>query len=118
YVIVENARVLQTVNLLAMGSYEEVGMLLWLSHAGLRDEYEVSCYELDTLVMIARHVEGVLGGRMMGAGFGGCTVNLAYSEAVEALSRAIEQEYPLRTGRQARIDMCRAAGGPGNAWAM
>jgi len=118
YVIAENARVLQTVNLLAMGSYEEVGMLLWLSHAGLRDEYEVSCYELDTLVMIARHVEGVLGGRMMGGGFGGCTVNLAYSEAIEALSRAVEQEYPLRTGRQARIDICRAAGGPGNAWVM
>ncbi|HAE84201.1 MAG TPA: galactokinase, partial [Ktedonobacter sp.] len=40
------------------------------------------CYELDTLVIIARHVEGVLGGRMMGGGFGGCTVNLAYSEAI------------------------------------
>lgn len=117
YVIAENARVLQTVNLLATGSFAEIGMLLWLSHAGLRDEYEVSCYELDTLVTIARHVEGVLGARMMGGGFGGCTVNLAYSEAIEALHLAVEQEYPLRTGRQARIDICRAAGGPGNTWA-
>ena len=118
YVIAENARVLRTVELLATNSYEEIGKLLWLSHAGLRDEYEVSCSELDTLVTIAGHVEGVLGARMMGGGFGGCTINLALSEAIEALSQAVEQDYTPRTGKQARIDICRAAGGPGNAWMM
>ncbi|HEY6410610.1 MAG TPA: galactokinase, partial [Ktedonobacteraceae bacterium] len=60
YVIAENARVLQTVKLLETASFAEIGQLLWLSHAGLRDQYEVSCDELDTLVMIAKQVEGVL----------------------------------------------------------
>lgn len=117
YVIAENARVLQTVELLETGSFEEIGKLLWLSHAGLRDEYEVSCFELDVLVTIAEEVEGVLGARMLGGGFGGCTINLVYSEAVESLRQAVEWEYPRRSGRQASIDICRAAGGPGNAWA-
>jgi galactokinase len=116
YVIAENARVLQTVKLLETGSYGEIGKLLWLSHAGLRDEYEVSCDELDVLVMIAEQVEGVLGARMLGGGFGGCTINLVNSEAVEPLRRAVEREYPRRSGRQASIDICRAAGGPGYAW--
>jgi galactokinase len=82
----------------------------------LRDEYEVSCLELDTLVEIAQQVPGVLGARMMGGGFGGCTINLVLNEATEALRQAVEQQYPARTGRQASIDVCRAAGGPGQAW--
>jgi len=114
YVIAENARVLQTGKLLETDSFVEIGKLLWLSHAGLRDEYEVSCSELDALVMIAKQVEGVLGARMLGGGFGGCTVNLVYSEAVKSLRQAVEREYPRRSGRQASIDICRAAGGPGN----
>src|SRR5438067_1516644 len=83
YVIAEDARVLQTVKLLETNAFEEIGKLLWLSHAGLRDEYEVSCLELDTLVEIARQVAGVLGARMLGGGFGGCTINLVRDESVE-----------------------------------
>lgn len=113
YVIAEDARVLETVKLLEQNAFEEIGKLLWQSHAGLRDEYEVSCMELDTLVEIARSVQGVLGARMLGGGFGGCTINLVRDEAVEALRRAVEAQYPARTGRQATIDICRAAGGPG-----
>src|SRR6266702_3486553 len=116
YVIAEDARVLQTVNLLETSAFEEIGKLLWLSHAGLRDEYEVSCLELDTLVEIARQVPGVLGARMLGGGFGGCTINLVRDVSVETLRQAVEQQYPARTGRQASIDICRAAGGPGSAW--
>jgi galactokinase len=115
YVIAENARVLEVVRLLEEGKIEEVGSILWQGHAGLRDEYEVSCVELDTLVEIARQTPGVLGGRMMGGGFGGCTINLVRSEAVDAFCRAVETHYPERTGRQATIDTCRAAGGPGYA---
>ena len=115
YVIAEDARVLQTVKLLQTNAFEEVGRLLWQSHAGLRDEYEVSCVELDTLVEIAQQVPGVLGARMLGGGFGGCTINLVRNEAVEALRQAVEGQYPARTGRQASIDICRAAGGPGSA---
>ncbi len=116
YVIAEDARVLQTVNLLETNAFEEIGKLLWLSHAGLRDEYEVSCLELDTLVEIVRQVPGVVGARMLGGGFGGCTMNLVRDESVETLRQSVEQQYPARTGRQASIDICQAAGGPGSAW--
>lgn len=115
YIIAENQRVLETVARLGKHDLEGVGELLWQTHAGLRDEYEVSCFELDTLVDLARSVPGVLGARMMGGGFGGCTVNLVRDEAVETLRRIIEEQYPARTGLQASIDICRAAGGPGSA---
>ena len=114
YVIAENRRVLETVARLERNDLEGVGELLWQTHAGLRDEYEVSCLELDTLVELARSVPGVLGARMMGGGFGGCTVNLVRDKAVEALKHAVEEQYPARTGLQASIDICRAAGGPGS----
>ena len=115
YIIAENARVLQVVSLLEVGNVEAIGPILWKGHAGLRDDYEVSSKELDALVDIAHHVPGVLGGRMMGGGFGGCTINLVRNSAIDALSRAVEQEYPERTGLQASIEICHAAGGPGYA---
>lgn len=62
------------------------------SHQSLRDDYEVSCCELDKLVEIARSVEGVVGSRLTGAGFGGCTVNLVWEEAVGDLIRAVEEK--------------------------
>lgn len=116
YIIAENARVFQVAKLLEEGKVAAIGPILWLGHAGLRDDYEVSCQELDVLVEIAHSIEGVLGGRMLGGGFGGCTVNLVRNEAVPALSQAVEQQYPERTGRRASIDVCRAAGGPGTLW--
>lgn len=116
YVIAEDARVMETVALLEKGAVEQVGPLLWLSHNGLRDEYEVSCLELDTLVEIARQVPGVLGARLLGGGFGGCTINLVREDAVEVLRQAVDEQYPAHTGLQASFDVCRAAGGPGSAW--
>ena len=113
--IAEDRRVIETVKLLETNAFEQIGQLLWQSHAGLRDDYEVSSVELDTLVEIARKVPGVLGARMLGGGFGGCTINLVRNEAVEALRGAVEQEYPVQTGRRASIDVCRAAVGPGSA---
>ncbi len=115
YVIAEDARVLTTVELLADNAFEEIGALLWQSHAGLRDEYEVSSVELNALVEIARQVQGVLGARMLGGGFGGCTMNLLRDSAVEPLRQVVEEQYTAQTGRQATIDICRAAGGPGFA---
>jgi galactokinase len=113
YIIAENERVLQVVKLLEAGNIEAAGQILWIGHAGLRDEYEVSCTELDVLVDIVHTVPGVLGARMMGGGFGGCTVNLVRRQAIDALRQAVERYYPERIGRQASIDICRAAGGPG-----
>ena len=116
YIIAEDARVLQVVKLLEAGDFAAIGALLWQGHAGLRDEYEVSCAELDTLVDIAHAVPGVLGARMLGGGFGGCTINLVQASSVEALRAAVNAQYEARTGLQATIDICRAAGGPGFAW--
>jgi galactokinase len=116
YIIAEDVRVLQTVELLEARNFVEIGKLLWQSHAGLRDEYEVSCFELDTLVEIAQQIAGVLGARMLGGGFGGCTINFVRNDTIEALRQAVEQYYPERTGCSATIDICRAAGGPGSAW--
>lgn len=115
YVIAENERVFQVIEALERGDIEAVGPVLWRGHEGLRDEYQVSCMELDTLVEIAHSIKGVLGARMLGGGFGGCTINLVRDEALEPLSQAVEKYYTERTGRQATIDICRAAGGPGHA---
>jgi len=117
FIIAENARVFEAIDLLQRGAFVEIGELLWLSHAGLRDDYEVSCLELDALVEIARNVSGVLGARMLGGGFGGCTINLVRDEALDALRQAVNEQYPAQTGRQASIDIARAAGGPGYGWA-
>ncbi len=116
YVIAEDRRVLETIDLLQKDAFEEIGELLWQAHAGLRDDYEVSCMELDTLIEIARRVDGVLGARMLGGGFGGCTINLVRDGAVDALRQAVNEQYPTKTGRQASIDIARAAGGPGYEW--
>jgi len=115
YIIAENERVLKTVELLKANDIEAIGQILWQGHAGLSNEYEVSCVELDTLVDIAHKVPGVLGARMLGGGFGGCTINLVRTDAVAALREAVEQQYFERTGLNAVIDICRAAGGPGHA---
>jgi len=116
YVIAENERVLQAAKLLESSMPEAIGPLLWQSHAGLRDNYEVSCLALDALIEIAQQVPGVLGARMMGGGFGGCTINLVRIEAVEALREAVGQQYPARTGRQATLDICGTTRGPGGGW--
>jgi galactokinase len=117
YIIAENARVLETIHLLQHDVFDEIGQLLWQSHLGLRDEYEVSCLELDALVEIAHGIPGVLGARMLGGGFGGCTINLVRNEAIDPLRQAVNERYPMLTGRQATIDIARASGGPGYGWA-
>ena len=81
------------------------------SHMGLRDEYEVSCPELDALVEIAWDTDGVIGSRMTGAGFGGCTVTLVTDDAVEDLLKKVKKEYPERTGLEPEIYICTAEDG-------
>lgn len=103
HVIEENERVLSAVEMLKKGDLVGFGEAMWASHASLRDLFEVSCPELDALVEIAREVDGVLGSRMTGAGFGGCTVSLVREEAIERLERAVRTEYPKRTGLEPDI---------------
>jgi galactokinase len=78
---------------------ERVGKLMFESHRSLRDDYEVSCPELDTLVESAARIDGVYGARMTGGGFGGCTVNLIRSDIYDVFLKAVSSDYKLRFGR-------------------
>jgi len=113
HVVSENARVLDSVRQLQAGNDLAVGRLMNASHDSLRDDYEVSCCELDILVDIARGVPGCLGARLTGAGFGGCTVNLVASHSVEAFVARVTSEYTARTGLTPEVYVSRAAEGAG-----
>ena len=113
YVIEENIRVLEGVQLLTQGDIVGFGILMNESHIGLRDEYEVSCPELDAMVTIAWSTEGVIGSRMTGAGFGGCTVSLVMEDAVDELIQKVKRDYPKRTGLQPEIYVCNVEDGAG-----
>jgi galactokinase len=111
HVISENDRTLAAADALRTQDLSTFGDLMTASHASLRDDFEVSCPELDLLVAIALDVEGVYGARMTGGGFGGCMVALAEKQAVADLMKAIDANYPPSTGRQAVDYICRASGG-------
>ncbi|WP_162416238.1 galactokinase [Cyclobacterium roseum] len=100
YVIRENERVITTCDALAEDDLEAVGHLLYGSHKGLSEAYEVSCPELDFLVDFTRDLPYVLGARMMGGGFGGCTLNLlkksATKEFIASITRAYQEQFGLQ----------------------
>jgi len=98
FVVEENLRVEATCQHLLAGELPQVGQQLYASHAGLRDDYEVSCRELDILVELARDLPGVYGARMMGGGFGGCTINLVQAQHVPAFVAAMSEAYEQQTG--------------------
>ncbi len=93
YVIEENSRVKAAKNALDNQNLILFGALLFESHAGLRDLYEVSCQELDFLVEIAKNEPAVVGSRMMGGGFGGCTINLIHQDGVNDFMMKIRRDY-------------------------
>jgi galactokinase len=94
HVITENVRVTRAQAALDRGDLTEFGQLMYQSHRSLRDNYQVSCAELDTLVEIARGLPGVYGSRMTGGGFGGCTISLVAEEHVDTVRAAIVAGYP------------------------
>jgi galactokinase len=93
YVIDENIRVLRACEAMEGNDIAELGKLMFATHGGLKDMYEVSCEELDQLVDIAGNCEGVAGARMMGGGFGGCTINLVKNDAVSRFINKVSDEY-------------------------
>jgi len=111
HVVHENDRVLRAVAALRAGDLDTFGQLMDESHASLRNDYEVSCPELDALVMAAWRVAGVYGSRMTGAGFGGCTVSLVDEGAVEAFRERVASAYQAATGIAPEIYVCRAEAG-------
>lgn len=98
HIVSENARVLASVEALREGDMQRLGETMVASHASLRDDYEVSSRELDTLVELALVTPGVLGGRLTGAGFGGCAIALVLPEAASAAAEGIIQRYRAATG--------------------
>ncbi|HWR37592.1 MAG TPA: galactokinase [Clostridia bacterium] len=113
HVISENERVLNAADALTSGDLAGFGRLMCESHTSLRDDYEVSCKELDLLVELARGLEGVFGARMTGGGFGGCTVNLVSAEHVDKFQAAMSEGYQKKTGTTPNIYVCLAAQGAG-----
>ncbi|MEB3222495.1 MAG: galactokinase [Candidatus Sericytochromatia bacterium] len=111
HVVTENERVLLAVEALGQGKLARVGKLMNDSHASLRDDFEVSCPELDALVRLTQAFEGVVGARMTGAGFGGCTVALMPRDRVEAFRAEVLPTYAAETGQQATAWVCAAVGG-------
>jgi galactokinase len=100
HVVTENQRVGEAFEALKSSDLERLGSLINLSHASLRSDYEVSCRELDDLVAVATGCDGVLGSRMMGAGFGGCTISIVESGAAEQAARHIRNEYARLSGQE------------------
>jgi len=114
HVITENERTLQMARALQDSDWSRAGQLMYASHESLRNDYEVSCPELDIVIELARRIppeDGMLGCRMTGAGFGGCTVSLVRTEAVKPILRHIEEGYEKKTGNHATIFSSRPAAG-------
>ena len=101
HAVSENQRTIQAVQALKAHNLKEFGLLMNESHVSLRDDYEVTGPELDTLVEAAWKQEGVIGSRMTGAGFGGCTVSIVRNNQIEAFIRNVGREYVDKIGYEA-----------------
>ncbi len=111
HVVTENARTLEAAEALKQSDLPRFGKLMAESHASLRDDYEVSCKELDLMVQLAGSYPGVFGARMTGGGFGGCTINLVEARTADEFRAHIMNAYQLATGLRPEVYICRAADG-------
>jgi len=111
HVVTENARTVAAARALSANDLAQFGRLMALSHLSLREDYEVSCPELDLCVDVAAAVPGVYGARMTGGGFGGCTVNLVADEAVARVSESLRTELERKFGKRPEVFASRASDG-------
>jgi galactokinase len=111
HVVSENQRVVDAVQALKTRDLGRFGALMRQSHESMRDDFEASCPELDLLVQIALEGPGVLGARLTGAGFGGCTVNLVENQTIDELRRMVSARYERESGLQPCVYVCRPSGG-------
>ncbi len=115
HIVYENERVLQSVEALKGDDLATFGRLMNESHVSLRDDYQVSCRELNVMAEAAWQVEGVYGSRLTGAGFGGCTVSLVAGDAVDRFRARVAAEYQAATGVEPQIYVCAVEDGVGEA---
>jgi len=113
HVVGEIARTLEAVEALQAGAYGRFGELMFASYASLRDDFEVSCDELDAIVESAGACRGVYGARMTGGGFGGCAIVLVRRDAADATAEAIADDFAARFGRRCPIFATGAVAGAG-----
>ncbi len=103
HAIYENQRTVKAVKALKEDNVEEFGRLMNASHVSLRDDYEVSCEEIDILVDLAWKIPGVIGSRITGGGFGGCTVSIVKNDAVDTFIDTIGKQYKEKVGHEAEF---------------
>lgn len=113
HIVTENARVLDAERALVSGDFAACGRAMNASHVSMRDDFEITCPEIDILVGLAQTVEGVYGSRMTGGGFGGCTVSLVEASAVDRASQILTDGYRVATGLDAEIFVCAPSDGAG-----
>ncbi|OGS35173.1 MAG: galactokinase [Elusimicrobia bacterium RIFOXYC2_FULL_34_12] len=113
HVVYENERVINALRLLKKNKINEFGILMNESHESLKNLYEVSCKELDALVYTAQKVEGVLGSRMTGAGFGGCTVTLIKNKYIDKVIKTMTKEYQSKFGIKPEFYISQTENGAG-----
>ncbi len=112
HAVYENQRTIRAVEALKNNRLKEFGELMNASHVSLRDDYEVSCDEIDVLVEEAWKVDGVIGSRITGGGFGGCTVSIVKDEAVEAFKEKVGAAYRQRVDKKADFYVVEIGSGP------
>lgn len=103
HAVYENQRTIDAVSALKEGNIERFGELMNQSHISLRDDYEVSCEEIDILVNLAWKIPGVIGSRITGGGFGGCTVSIVKNDAVDTFIETIGEAYKEKVGHEAEF---------------
>jgi galactokinase len=113
HIVTENARTLATAAALRTGDSGALRQLMADSHRSLRDDFEVSCRELDIMVELAMQQPGVLGARMTGGGFGGCTINLVRASEADGFCERVAQGYESATGYHPDVYVCEASQGVG-----
>ena len=112
HAVYENQRTIEAVKALKDGDLEHFGKLMRQSHESLRDDYDVTGIELDTLAEEAWKVPGVIGSRMTGGGFGGCTVSIVKDEAIDNFKKTVGENYKNKIGYEATFYTVEIGGGP------
>ncbi|HCQ08339.1 MAG TPA: hypothetical protein DIU03_03930 [Leclercia adecarboxylata] len=114
HVLTENARTVEAAAALEKGDLHRMGELMAQSHASMRDDFEITVPQIDTLVEIVKAAIGEQGGvRMTGGGFGGCVVALVPEALVPVVQQAVEQQYEAKTGIKETFYVCNASQGAG-----
>ena len=109
HIITENLRTVAAADALAAGQMKKLGDLMAAAHASYRDDFEASCEEADAMVEAAQRLPGLIGARLTGGGFGGCTVNLVHADRAQKFAARLHDEYHAATGIDAEIYRCHAS---------